>query len=618
MMRDHVREQGNHKGPVQAWRFGEFELHRNGELRRNGLRVSLGPQAAQVLLLLISRAGEALSREEIIQSIWGEDGTFIEFDQGLNSSIRRIRRALRDDARSPRYVETLHRHGYRFLPPVEGIGLPTKVQGPRRMVPLLAAAAIGALALTAFLALRGADTPAPAREIVVAVAPFEEAVGPDEEPYRGTALSQELIVQLGSLRTPGLLLVGWSSSSQLPPGGADPGRVGRESGADLVLSGGIGRQNGHVRVVARLVRVSDLTQVWAESYEGDSDDLMRLQADVAGRIASAVSAQLFPSQNSPHRSTAVAAEAYESYLKARYLLEKKGPGAMAKSALLFREAVERDAGFAEAHAGLSSAHAQLAFRNPSSRQDWTAAREAALRALELDADLAEAHITLGFVLLYSDWDFSAARSPFINALKAAPGLGRVHSAYAAYLAAVGEHDEAVTRARLARRLDPAGLSVRSDLCWYLNYARRFDEAVVECRAALELEPQDQYSLLGLAEANRQAGDFWEASNAVASAFRLSLPESLTKETADAESLDALWKQIDTRVQALAQPPALFAALTSSLAGHRERAFTWLEAAVLSRPLLLVYLDADPRFDSLRGDPRFDDLLRRIGLGPSVT
>src|SRR5437667_5346086 len=292
-------------------RFGVFELDpKSGELRKAGVEINLPPQPAKVLVLLATRAGQLVTRDELRQQVWGKE-TFVDFEHGLNSCIKQIRAALDDHPETPHYIETRPRRGYRFIAPVQEVsaravtpgapseGLPTTALRIRpRRYSIAIVALVLALFATGYFA-RFAPTRhavSPADKIMLAVLPFENLTGDPRQEYLSDGLTEEMITQLGRMHPERLGVIARTSAMQYKKTQKGMDQIGRELGVAYVLEGSLRRAGDHVRVSAQLIQVRDQTHLWAESYERDLRDILALQSDVAQAIAREIDLTLSPQQ----------------------------------------------------------------------------------------------------------------------------------------------------------------------------------------------------------------------------------------------------------------------------------------------------------------------------------
>jgi TolB-like protein/DNA-binding winged helix-turn-helix (wHTH) protein len=634
--------------PALGLRFGPFAMDlRTLELRRDGRPVHLQPQPFKVLALLAAHPGALVTRDEIRREVWGRE-TFVDFDQSLNFCVKQIRIALGDQADTPRFVETLPRRGYRFVAPVEVLGGDGALVAPRiASAPIVASprgepaarrrkalrywAAGAVLAAVAAGSFRMARSPSRARpasgRLMLAVLPFENMSSDPEQEYFSEGLTEEMITELARLG-PGRLGVIARTSSSVYKGTHKPvDQIGRELGVDYLLEGSVRRSGDRIKVTVQLIQVKDQTHLWAEAYERRVADVLSLQDELSARIVGSLEARLAAAAPTAALQ-GTNPTAYEAYLKGRYHLSQRnafgvnedGPG---KSVGYFQEAIAADPGFAAAHAGLASAYlAQSEQGRLTPQVAFPKARVAAERAIALDGGTAEAHTALAVTRMYFDWDWSGAGASFARALELDPGRAPTLHAYAGFLSAQGRHAEALAAIERARVLDPLSAAVNGDLGWYLYLARRYDDAIAQYRKALELEPQLGWLYSFLFDAYVQKGAVAEAKAIGLDAMRKDkVPAARYEEMQRLEGTAAVQLYVlgaIANIKKMSPPPAEFLAARLAQAGRRDEALAWLETAADARSRWLVSLVlVEPRFDTIRAEPRFQAVLRRVGLAREV-
>jgi len=655
--------------PAARVRFGVFEVDlRSGELHKHGIKIKLHDQPFQVLAMLLEHPGELVTREQLHQKLWAAD-TFVDFDVGLNSAIKRLRDALGDSAESPRYIETLPRRGYRFIASVEddipaippGL-LPSIGTGqaeaasfakPAEDAPAAAKAGLrprnlGGLALAAgagialLLALnlpslhhRVQRTTTPLKIRSLAVLPLENLSGDSAQEYFVDGMTEELITDLGKIA--GLRVISRTSSMHYKGTRKTLPEIARELNVDAVIEGAVLRSGDHVRITTQLVEAASDRHLWAESYERELRDVLTLQGEVARDVAKQVNIKLSQEEQTRFASThPVDPKALEAYLKGRYELYKMTLEGTKKSIDYFAQALDKDPTYARAWAGLSEA---LSFPLvpqgtwDSQPQEVSAkAKAAALKALELDGALSEGHLSLGLVL-EREWLWSGAEKEYQRAIALDPNNARAHGVYGLYLMARGRLEEAIAETRRAQELDPLSPLMHRYSARALSAAGRYDEALAQYREVAALGGAMSYPThRRMALAYERKGMEREALTELLAALRTpknwlestpSFPEKVEdraakqlaarveRKYASTDYLEA--KRVFLHGDALHSAGLIWTAADYAELGLKDKAFEWLDKAIELRNPNMEFINVDERFVPLRSDPRFGDLLRRIGL-----
>jgi TolB-like protein len=436
-------------------RFDCFQLDvATGELRKSGSLVKLPPQPAKILILLARNAGRLVTREDIRNEVWKAD-TFVDFEQGLNHCIKLIRAALGDDARAPRFIETLQRRGYRFLAQID----------------------------------RAPDPIASSEKVVLAVVPFENLSGDPEQEYFSDGLTDEMITQLARLNPARLGVIGRTSAMKYKKSGRTITEIGRELGAAYVLEGSVRRAAGRVRITSRLVEVANQTHVWTQTYDRDFDDILTLQSEIAQAIAREIDIQLAPGEAARlAHPRGISAEAHEAYLKGRYFWNKRTADAFKKGIEYFTRAIEHEPNYAAAYDGLCDSYVMLACRGVLPvTETFTKAKGAAQHALTIDPELGEARASLAHVRLHS-WEWEGLDAEFRRALELNPAYAMAHYWYSEYLMAIGRPEDAVSMVRTALSLDPLSSVLHASVGMMLYLARRVSESMEALQKGLEIDP----------------------------------------------------------------------------------------------------------------------------------
>ncbi len=618
-------------------RFGAYEARLgSGELYKDGHRIKLQDQPFQVLALLLERPGELVTREELRQKLWPTD-TFVDFDTGLNSAIKRLRDALNDSADEPRYIETLPRRGYRFIYPVNGLAPVQTGAAPeavpalqarlrRRAIWMVAGIVAAALVTAGYFAREGLWSGAqpPARRVMLAVLPFENLSGDPEQEYFSDGLTEEMITELGRLQPEGLGVIARTSAMQYKKKGGDVRRIARELGVDYILEGSVRREGGRVRISAQLVAARDQTHLWAESYERDLAGVFTVQKDVARALSQQIQLKLTPQQQERlARGRPVNPEAHAAYLKGRYFFDRPQTGH--KAAEYFQQAINIDPGYAPAYAGLADAYLWTSFGEIllPPREWYGKARAAAMKAVELDPSLAEAHASLAgvgdFQLDY--WDFSLRE--YQRAIELNPNYANAHAWYAQHLAIRGRHQEAEAEIKRAEELDPLSLFIKTQVGWIYLWAGQIDRAMEQWQRVVELDPNFPLAHYNLGMGYDLKAKYPEAIAAYRKALTLQdftytwlmlgHAYAMAGEEAEARKILAKMKERTKREYV---PPVLWAEVHLAL-GEKEQALDWLEKGYQDGDPLLANIKLEPFWwQPLRDEPRFQALLRRLNLpGP---
>jgi TolB-like protein/DNA-binding winged helix-turn-helix (wHTH) protein/Flp pilus assembly protein TadD len=626
-------------GPPRFLRFGIFEVDLHaGRLTKHGLRLKLQEQPFQVLAMLVEKPGELVSREELRSRLWPR--TIVDFDQGLNKAINKIRDALGDSAESPRFIETVARRGYRFLADVETINAPSPQSDPTSHVgDADRASAPGgvwkrlrysrawrlfgfgqALLLAAALLWIVYPWSSSSKIRSLAVLPLENLSGDASQDYFAEGMTDELITDLGQIST---LRVISRSSVMTYKGIRKPlAEIARELNVEAVVEGSVVRSGERVRITAQLIEVPADRHIWAHSYEGDLRDTLTLQNTVARTIAQQIQAILNKQEKAAlEKSRAVKPEAYEAYLKGRYFWNKRTGDGLKKAIEYFTVATEKDPTYAEAYAGLADSYAlsgDWEYGILSPQDASVEAKAAATKALDLDDSLSEAHTSRAFALDLYDWDWSTAETEYRRAIALNPGYATAHHWYAWHLMVIGRTNEGILELRKAESLDPLSLIIRTDLADALCIEHRYNESVQQSQRTLEMDPNFALAHYQLGQAFVQNQMYNEAIAEFQRAIELSGDNAAFKSNlAYADAVSGRRDEALKIAQDLEARASESSAADSNIAliyvglGDNDEAMIWLNKAYQARfnPSILLR----PAFDPLRSDVRFQDLWRRIGL-----
>jgi len=633
-------------------RFGAFEVNlQSGELRKNGMRLRLSGQPFQILAVLVERPGEVVTREELHSKLWPVD-TFVDFDHGLNNAVARIREVLDDSSDTPRYVETIPRRGYRFIAPLADVRSATVpasaaeskisptheitrpralassvLPGQKRFASIGLRALLGGAAVLAFFTVvlvqyRGGAKGT--KQIAIkslAVLPLKNLSGDPTQEYLADGMTEALIGRLSGIHD--LRVISRTSAMHFKDTRLAVPEIARTLGVDAIVEGSVIREGGRIRVHAQLIRAATDEHFWSETYDRELPDVLTLQSEVAESIARKVEVTITGEEHARLTATrSVSPEVYESYLKGRFA-KSNNRAEIEESIAHFEEAIRKDATFAPAYVGLADAYDNLGlvFIGVPPGEVRPKVISAARKALELDPELAEAHVLLADVY-QKQWQWSDAEAEYKQALELKPNEAAAHLGFASWLLCQGRTEEALAWARRARELDPVG-ATGTGIGGILFYARRYDEAIRELRSALAIRPDDALALWYVGFALIAKGQPEQAIPVLEKAVSISdrspgvigvLVRAYAQAGRRPDALRLL-AELKRRRQAGYIPAAAFVNAYLGLGEHDE-AFAWLEPAYKEQSNILQFLKVHPYFDPLRDDPRFKDLLHRVGLDQS--
>jgi TolB-like protein/DNA-binding winged helix-turn-helix (wHTH) protein len=618
------------QGTVRLGDDFEFDL-RFHKLRRAGCVLRLQRIPLEALAALIEQRGQIVSRDQLVERIWGK-GVFLDADNSLNIAIRKLRQALGDDPEQPHFIQTVTGQGYRLIAPVvepdadrepappkpEPLALEPASITPkfRRLEALLGATIVLVIVGSWLYWTRARISPQPVKgKLMLAVLPLETLTGDAGQDYFGDGLTEELITQLGNLDPQHLGVIARTSVMYYKNRQQPLQQVGRELGVQYVLEGSVRRDHEHARISARLVRAADGTTLWTDSYDRQVGDILSLQSEIAQRIGRELQIQVLGRANRKPAGP----EVVEAYLRGRFELNRLDAGDAARA--YFEGAIKLDPSYAPAYAGLADFYRSRAVRDDEgSEKAWRLAEQYATQALSLDGESEETNTAIAQIKLMHDWDWHAAREHAMRALQLNPSSPEAHTVYARYLRTTGNLGEAlnhrnqalaldpfredlkeqltleryferdyqtnVTSARQVLANDPNDLGAHVDLCNNLRHLRLFDESVAECTKELALEGHTDWAAAYVRE-YREHG--YEAASLLVA--RKQLSETLKRPQPD------LWELANAYM----------------LAGMQEEALRTLFQGLKTHEPGLLQIRVDPDFDSIRNDPRYDELVRQIAF-----
>jgi TolB-like protein/DNA-binding winged helix-turn-helix (wHTH) protein/Tfp pilus assembly protein PilF len=633
----------------------DFELDAGaGQLRRSGRILKVERIPMEVLLFLVQHRGELVTREQLVEKIWGKD-VHLDTDNSINGAIRKIRQVLKDDPEEPRFIQTITGKGYRFIGPVVSTVVATPVTPPNTEP-------------EAVLAVSQSSSDRPVREnpaawfrrnrvlgisilatvivliagwgvyrqwfefrvrpfgsggrAMLAVLPFENLTGDAGQEYFSDGMTEEMITQLGSLDPEHMGVIARTSVMHYKKSQEPLQQIAHELGVQYMLEGSVRRDADRVRITAQLIQMKDQTHLWARQYDREPKDVLAVQSEIAkeisGEIQSALGEQRPIAPVSQRPLSPEGFEAYNLYLKGQYFWNQRTVKGFQEAIGYFRQATEKDPNYARAYAGLAASYTLIGTYSGTPPAEFASqARAAALRALQLDDNLPEAHAALALIVQNHDYDWQTSEREFKRAIELNPNYATGHHWYAEHLAWLGRFDEALRESDRARQLDPLSLIIAADNGAILYYSRQYDRAVAQLNAVRELdpgfpragiifEPYVQKRMFAEAEAylDQQCPDDvnWCVSNRAYTYGRAGKQGQAAKE---------LRKLLNLNRRQLMDPMLIVPAYIGT--GNNDQAIAWLEKAYAQHSNGLTALKVDPVYDPLRDDPRFQDLLRRVGL-----
>jgi DNA-binding winged helix-turn-helix (wHTH) protein/TolB-like protein len=616
----------------QVFEFGDYLLvPRERLLLYRGAPVSLTPKAFDLLVVLVRRAGHLVLKDELLREVWPD--TIVE-EVNLSVNISALRKALDREHAANEMIQTVPTRGYRFVVPVAtraAVVSPALRDDPPSQVPrpvvlsrrlltitgrswamLIAVLACVAIGLTALLRNLPDDTRVPFRSI--AVLPFDSDGSGDG--YLADGLTEAAINNLVQLQ--GLRVAPRASAFHYKGSRAKPKDAGRELGVEAVVTANVSQRDDQLRIQVDLVDVARDAQVWSALYQGNASELLHLQT----RILQDLSRQLGVSaQETRQLARTDNADAYRAYLQGRYDWSQRSEAGLKRAIKHFERAIEIDPRFAAAYSGLGDSYATLGYLSYlSPANSFPAARRYATKALELDPSLADPHASLGFVKLYFDWDWAGAEAEFQRAIALDPNYAAAHQWYSIFLLAAGRPADAFGEIQLARKLDPLSLPINTDLGFHYYYTRQYAEAVKQLEFVLELNKDFPPAHLWLARTYQELGRF---DDAIAE-FR-QVEEKIREwpvSIAARGYIAGVAGRSDEARKILAEMESLAGrkfvtsygvALVHVGLGQNEAAFASFNRAFDERSNWLVWLRLDPRWNGVRADRRFAELVSRMGF-----
>jgi TolB-like protein/DNA-binding winged helix-turn-helix (wHTH) protein/tetratricopeptide (TPR) repeat protein len=608
-----------------------FRLDLSSYLLLDGdLPVRLERQPMELLILLVERKGQLVTRDEIAARLWG-DGVFVDVDRNINSIVRKLRNAFKDDPDHPAFVETVVRKGYRFIGPIEVSPQLSEAPAPpvsadatlprstsRRpghvfwTLAVVGAAMVILIAGVSWHLLRSSGSrPDPIRSI--AVLPLENDSGDAGQEYFADGMTQELTSEIA--QSTGLRVISHTSVLQYKNVRTAP-EIGKELHVDAVVEGSVQRSGERVRVTAQLIRTASDQVLWSNSYERDLRDILGLQRDIAGDIAVQVRIKL-----NEHRgpSPTIDPAAHDLYLQGLFHYEKTTESDLRTAIDDFQKAIDKDPNYAAAYAGMSQAYVVLGTFYWPAPLSMPKAKAAASKALELDPKLSQAHVSLGSVYYYYDWDWVAAEREAETAIRLNPSDAYAHDLLAGYYGTMGRFNDSMAELSRARELAPRAADILGDTVFWAFFSRNYDLAIENGKAAVATQPDNAFAQVFLGMAYAKKGEVTEALQHADLARQFDRGPLIASFRANVYALagrrdEALAELHEVEKQRVEHYSCAYEVGTAYiLLGQTDRGFDWLNNAYEGRSNCMILLKVDPRLDGVRTAAQYQKLLRNVGL-----
>ncbi len=615
--------------------FGPFRLDvAERLLLRNGEPITLPPKAFETLLVLVQNPGRLITKRDLMTQLW--PNTYVE-EANLANNISLLRKVLDDDRQVCKYIETVPKSGYRFVATVTAPAAVTDIAREKisqdtttSLNPLkrlwlavtLAGMVLAVIGGYYFFRSRNPSRAqaAPAALKSLAVLPFKPLVETSRDEVLEMGVADTLITRLSKLKQINVRPIG--AVSRYANLEQDPITIGRTQQVDAVLDGSIQKSDNKIRVSIRLVRVADGAILWAGQFDENYTDIFTLQDAISNRVAEVLIPKLSSEEKEAlHRRDTENVEAYHLYLKGRYFWSKFTEEGLQKSIDFYKQALDKDPNYAIAYIGLASSYVVLGVNYHPPKEMMPKAKAYLSKALEHDVAPADAHVTQGVIKYFFDWDWAGAESDLKQGIELGPSdAASAHGLYAYYLWTTGQFTEGIAEMKRAQELDPLSLTLNEDLGVAYYHSRDFDQAIQQQNKTLELDSNYFFGYLRRGQAHTQKGMFKEAiddltkaqtlsGNWPAAVAELSCAYALSGQKNKAR---AMLNELKERAQREYIDPYMIALVHTSL-GDRDAAFEWLGKAYESRSPWIGWLKAEPKFDPLRSDPRYDTFLRQVGL-----
>jgi TolB-like protein len=573
----------------QTFRFRDFELDVAAyELRRRGRPVRLERQGMDLLILLVERRGQLVTRGDIVDRLWGKD-VFVDVETGVNTVISKVRQALRDSPNVAAFVETVPGKGYRFIADVE---------------------------------VDRAVSPQPPANVILAVLPFENLSADSNLEYLADGFTEEAITALGQIDPDHLRVIGRTSVMAYKRTTKALAEIGRELSATHLIESSIRAESSRWRITSKLIRMPDQVHIWSASFDSEPSSMLEFQRELSTAIAEQIRLRL-----SPERLSALARrqtrnpDAYDLYLRGLNFANQRTPATTKRAIEYFERATALDPGYALAWSGIATAFTASAVNGDAPPLlVGPRAREAAAQAVRADPNLAEAQFSQGYVKWMLDWDWAAGEAGFRRAVAPDPSFALAHLMLGHALSQMGRQDEASVWMLRAWELDPLSPMMYALSSQVAFQARDYPGAVEHARQAIVLDPEFWIGYVMRGQGYTEMGKSDLALKDVTTAERFSGQNSKTfslrgyvlAKLGRTEEANEVLSTLESVSRARYVPPFAMALINAGL-GRPDAVFDWLERAYDARDVHLIFLPVDPKWDGFRSDRRFETLLSRCGF-----
>ncbi|HEV8486879.1 MAG TPA: winged helix-turn-helix domain-containing protein [Blastocatellia bacterium] len=586
-----------------TYEFGAFHLDAGERLLlHEGKPVQLAPKVFDTLVALVENSGRLVDKDELMSRLWPD--TFVE-EATLARNISDLRKALGESSGSVKYIETVPKAGYRFVARVTG-------QGDERETLILQRRTRSRVVVEE-------ETGERIWLRSIAVLPFKSLTTGDTDDYLGLGMADALITRFSKIRR--IRVRPTSAIARYSGLNCDPVAAGREMGVDSVLEGNIQRTNDRIRVTVQLVDIDDGASLWAEKFDERFTDIFSVEDSISEQVARALILELTTDERKLLRKRYTDnTDAYQLYLKGRYYWNKRTPEWLKKGLECFRQAIDIDPTYATAYAGLSDSYTLMGvFGSMTPNEAFSQAKAAAAMALRLDETLGEAQASRAHAMLHN-WEWEAAEQGFLRAIELNPDYPSTHHWYSEYLLATGQLEASLAAAERARELDPLSLIINTHISDILFYARKYEESAAQCERVLEMDPTFFLARISLARSHVRLGRYEQAlaefrdvdEIAGDTAWGFWMVGEMYASWGKRDEASAILEGLIDSGKASVSPCGV-AMIFAMVEGEHDKAFQWLERAYDIHDSEVFNLKVEPRFDSLRGDPRYQNLLRRVGL-----